>query len=171
MERNAAIDLPQGRVHYRDAGNGEPRVCVHGLLVDGSLWRKVVPPLERDFRCIVPDWPLGSHREPMARDADLSPRGVAHLIADFLAALELERVTLVANDTGGAIAQLVATERPERLGRLVLTPCDAYENFLPPMFRGLQLLARVPGGMALALQPLRVRALRKLPMAYGMVTK
>jgi pimeloyl-ACP methyl ester carboxylesterase len=84
-----------------------------------------------------------------------------------MAALDLDDVTLVGNDTGGAIAQLVAAHHPERLGRLVLTPCDAYENFLPPMFRPLQVLARVPLIMDAALQGMRLRPLRLSPAAYG----
>ena len=168
-----ALTLPQGTIHVRDTGkrDGPPVVFVHGLLVDGSLWRKVVPYLEDELRCIWPDWPLGSHRTPMAPNADLSPRGVAHLVADALAAQDLDGVTLVGNDTGGAICQLVATERPERLARLVLTDCDAFENFLPPLFRYLQVAARVPGALNALVQPLRIRALRRLPMAYGVVTK
>ena len=74
---NAEARLPQGTIHYRDTGSGEPIVFVHGLLVNGGLWRKVTPALSREFRCIVPDLPLGSHRTPMAADADLSPPGVA----------------------------------------------------------------------------------------------
>ena len=167
------LHLPQGTIHVRDTGNREGPVIVfvHGLLVDGTLWRKVVPRLEDRFRCIWPDWPLGSHRTPMDPAADLSPRGVAHLIADALEALDLHDVTLVGNDTGGAIAQLLVTERPERVGRLVLTNCDAFDNFLPPLFRGFQVLARIPGGLTAALQPMRVRSLRRLPIAYGLVTK
>jgi pimeloyl-ACP methyl ester carboxylesterase len=167
------LHLPQGTIHVRDTGNptGPVVVFVHGLLVDGTLWRKVVPRLEDRFRCIWPDWPLGSHRTPMAPAADLSPRGVAHLIADALEALDLHDVTLVGNDTGGAICQLVVTERPQRVGRLVLTDCDAFDNFLPPLFRPLQLLARIPGALTAVIQPLRVRALRRLPIAYGLVTK
>lgn len=165
------VDLPQGTIRYRDVGRGAPIVFVHGLLVDGTLWRKVTPRLEGDFRCIVPDLPLGSHRVPLAPDADRSPRGVAHLLADFMAALELEDVTLVANDTGGAIAQLLVTERPERIARLVLTPCDCYENFLPPAFRPLQWAARVPGLITASLQPLRLPRLRRLPVAYGALTR
>src|ERR1700722_9377888 len=137
MEPGHELELAQGKIRYRDAGDGKPLVFVHGLLVDGLLWRKVTPLLDGEFRCIVPDWPLGSHRVALAPSADRSPRGMAHLIADFLAAMELEEVTLVANDTGGAIAQLLVTERPERIDRLVLTPCDCYENFLPPDFRPL----------------------------------
>lgn len=167
------LHLPQGTIHVRHTGNptGPTIVFVHGLLVDGTLWRKVVPRLEDRFRCIWPDWPLGSHTTPMAPSADLSPRGVAHLIADALQALELHDVTLVGNDTGGAICQLVVTERPERIGRLVLTDCDAFDNFLPPLFRGFQLAARVPGLLTALVQPMRVRALRRLPIAYGLVTK
>ncbi|MBA2566586.1 MAG: alpha/beta hydrolase [Thermoleophilaceae bacterium] len=165
------IELSQGTIAVRDTGSGEPIVFVHGLLVDGSLWRKVTPPLEGEFRCVAPDWPLGSHRTPMVAGADLSPRGVANLIADALEAMGLDDVTLVGNDTGGAICQLVATERPERIGRLVLTNCDAFENFLPPMFRPLQWLGRVPPLLTAALQPLRLSTLHRLPIAFGMLTE
>jgi pimeloyl-ACP methyl ester carboxylesterase len=103
--------------------------------------------------------------------ADESPGGVARLIADFIAALELEDVTLVANDSGGAISQLLVTRHPERIGRLVLTSCDAYDNFLPPLFRYLQWLAHVPGGAVVGMQMLRVRALRRLPIAFGWLVK
>ena len=108
------IQLPAGPIRYRDTGRGEPLVFVHGFLVDGRLWRKVTPRLERDFRCIAPDWPLGSHEVPMNRDADTSPAGVAKIIAEFLEALDLKNVTLVGNDSGGALCQIVATEHPER---------------------------------------------------------
>jgi pimeloyl-ACP methyl ester carboxylesterase len=171
MESASTIELPQGTIRYRDSGEGKPLVFVHGLLVDGLLWRKVTPLLEDEFRCVVPDWPLGSHRVALSRSADRSPRGMAHLVADFLEAMELEEVTLVANDTGGAIAQLLVTERPERIGRLVLTPCDCYENFFPPMFKPLQWLARVPGALALAAQPMRSAAVRRSPLGFGLLTK
>jgi pimeloyl-ACP methyl ester carboxylesterase len=164
------LTLPQGTLNLRDTGSGPPIVFVHGLLVNGTLWRKVVPLLSGEHRCIWPDWPLGSHPRPMAADADLSPRGVAHLIADVLDALELEDVTLVGNDTGGALCQLLVTERPERIGRLVLTNCDAFEHFPPRMFRPLVWLARVPGALNAAMQPMRIRSLRRLPIAYGMLT-
>jgi pimeloyl-ACP methyl ester carboxylesterase len=165
------VTLPQGTIRYRDSGEGEPIVFVHGLLVNGTLWDGVSGPLAANNRCIVPDWPLGSHRTPMPADADVSPPAVAMLIADFIEALDLERVTLVANDTGGAISQLLVTSRPERIGRLVLTNCDAYENFLPPFFRPLQWLARVPGALTVALQPMRVRAVAASPLGFGLLTK
>jgi pimeloyl-ACP methyl ester carboxylesterase len=163
------IALSQGTIRYRDTGSGPTIVFAHGLLVDGRLWRKVTPLLEDRFRCIVPDLPLGSHREPMKPDADLTPPGVARIVADFMAALDLEDVTLVGNDTGGAISQLVATRHPERLGRLVLTPCDAYENFLPPFFRPLQYAAKVPGVLTAVMQPMRIRAAQRSPLGFGML--
>jgi len=170
-EEMKELSLAQGTIRYRDSGDGQPIVFVHGLLVNGLLWRKVTPLLQGEFRCVVPDWPLGSHSPALNESGDPSPRGMAHLIADFLAEMNLEGVTIVANDTGGAIAQLLVTERPERVGRLVLTPCDAYENFLPPAFRPLQWLARIPGALTVAVQGMRSPALRRSPLGFGMLTR
>ena len=159
-------DLTAGTIEYEDAGSGPVIVFVHGLLVDGSLWRKVVPRLD-GFRCVVPTLPLGSHREPMRDRGALTPIGIADLLAEFLERLELTDVTIVANDTGGAITQLLLTRRPERIARVVLTPCDAFENFLPPAFRPLQWLAkaRLLGPVLLGA---RIRAIRPSPLAYGL---
>src|SRR5215204_233792 len=165
------VKLPQGTINYTESGEGPPIVFVHGLLVDGRLWRKVTPLLEDNFRCIVPELPLGSHPQPMNPDADLSPPGLARIVAGFLEALDLEDVTLVGNDTGGAIAQITAANHPERIGRLVLTNCDAYENFLPPAFRPLQWAARVPGMLTGVMQGMRLAPMRRLPTAYGRLIK
>jgi pimeloyl-ACP methyl ester carboxylesterase len=165
------VKLPQGTIPYRESGDGPPIVFVHGLLVDGRLWRKVTPLLEGSYRCIVPDLPLGSHTVPMDPGADLSPPGLAKIIADFMAAMELDDVTLVANDTGGAISQITAAHHPDRIGRLVLTNCDAFENFLPPMFRPLQWAARVPGLLTGVMAGMRFSPMRRLPMAYGWLIK
>jgi pimeloyl-ACP methyl ester carboxylesterase len=146
------VQLADAAIGYRELGHGPPIVFVHGLLTNGTLWRNVANKLQTSHRCIVPDWPLGAHTAPTRANSDLSPRAVARMIAGFLDALGLQDVTLVANDTGGAIAQMVAAEHPERLGRLVLTPCDAFENFLPPMFRPLQYAARVPRALRLAVK-------------------
>jgi len=165
-----SVSLKQGTILYRDEGEGDPLVFVHGLLVDGRLWRKVTPALSATHRCIVPDWPLGSHRTALAPGADRSPRGIAHLIADFLAELELERVTIVANDTGGAISQILASERPERLRGLVLTNCDCLENFLPPLLRPLQWLTHVPGAYALMARAARPARVRRSAFGFGMLS-
>jgi pimeloyl-ACP methyl ester carboxylesterase len=161
------ITLDQGTIEYRDAGEGAAVVFVHGLLVDGTLWRKVVPLLPDGMRAIVPDLPLGSHRRALNPDADVTPHGVARMIGDMLAALDLRDVTLVGNDTGGAICQLVALDHGERVARLVLTNCDCFEVFPPRAFAPMVKAARVPGALLAALQPMRTAAGRRLPIAYG----
>ncbi len=144
----------QGLVRYREAGDGEPIVFVHGLLVNGDHWHDVMPPLAERFRCVVPDLPLGSRVVPMDPDADLSPPRLAWLVADFLAALKLRDVALVGDDTG-ATYQLVVARHPERIARLVPTNCDAFENFLPPLLHPFQYGARVPGFASLVARLLR----------------
>ncbi|HKQ76277.1 MAG TPA: alpha/beta hydrolase [Blastocatellia bacterium] len=170
-ENYRRVRVPQGSVCYREFGTGAPVVFAHGLMVNGALWRKVAPRLAKRYRCIVPDWPLGSHNVTLNSDADLSPPGLARLIVDFLAALRLEPVTLVGNDTGGALCQIAAAEYPERIARLVLTNCDAFDNFLPPTFRYLQWGARIPGFVFLTAQAMRWPAVRRLPNAFGLLTK
>lgn len=166
------VQLPQGDVRYFERGEGRPIVFVHGVLTNANLWRSVVPGLaEAGFRCLAPDLPLGSHTIPMHADADLSPVGNADLIADFLAALDLRDVILVANDTGGALTQIMLSRRPERVDRVVLLPSDCFEYFFPPIFKALPPAARVPGSMRVLAALLRVRALHRLPLLFGWVTK
>ena len=165
------VKLTAGTIRYRDMGKGLPIVFVHGLLVNGNLWRKVVPQLAPNFRCIVPDLPLGSHQYPMHPNAKLTPPALAYLIAEFIAALDLEEVTLVGNNTGGALCQIVITQHPDRISRLVLTNCDAFENFLPLFFRPLQWAAHIPGFTFVLAQALRLRWLRTSPLALGWLVK
>jgi pimeloyl-ACP methyl ester carboxylesterase len=166
------VTLGQGEVRYFERGEGRPIVFVHGVLTNADLWRAVVPGLaDAGFRCLAPDLPLGSHDLPMRPDADLSPTGNADLIADFLAALDLRDVILVANDTGGALTQIMLARRPERVDRIVLLPSDCFEYFFPPIFKPLPRLARLPGMMWVLSKQLRVRALHRLPMLFGWVTK
>src|SRR5204863_5005166 len=137
-------------------------------LVDGRLWDDVTPRLSERARCIVPDLPLGSHPVAMRPDADLTPYGLARLIADLLEALHLQDVTLVANDTGGGLSQILVTRHPERVGRLVLTPCDSFENFLPPMIRPLQYVGGyVPGALVVVGQAMRSKGLAKSQLGFG----
>lgn len=150
------VDLPAGRIRYREAGEGKPIVFVHGYLVDGRLWDGVVDRLSDRFRCLAPDWPIGSQRIAMKPGADLSPPGIASLIHSFLEQLDLEDVTIVGNDSGGAMSQVLATRHPERIGRLVLTNCDTHENFPPGIFKAMPPLAGVPGLLKAILAPFRV---------------
>ena len=156
-----ALELPQGRLRYHDTGSGPTAVFVHGALVNANLWRKVVAGLAPDCRCVPLDLPFGAHPIAMPREADLSPPAFADLIADAIEALGLEDVTLVGNDTGGAMCQLVATRRPERIGRLVLTSCDALDNFPPKAMQPMMPLLRVPGALSAMLAPTRIPAVRK----------
>ncbi|HEV7770019.1 MAG TPA: alpha/beta hydrolase [Solirubrobacterales bacterium] len=155
------IDLPAGRIRYREAGEGKPVVFVHGYLVDGRLWDGVVDRLSDRFRCIAPDWPIGSQQIAMKPDADLTPPGIAALVASFLDALDLEDVTIVGNDSGGAMSQVLVTSHPERIGRLVLTNCDTHENFPPGVFKHLPKLAAMPGGMTLLSLPFGIPAVAR----------
>jgi pimeloyl-ACP methyl ester carboxylesterase len=155
------LALPQGALRYHSVGSGPAVVFVHGLLVNANLWRKVVAELSNDFRCVTLDLPFGSHVLPMPADADLSPLAVADLIADAIAALELDDVTLVGNDTGGGICQLVVTRRPERIGRLVLTSCDAFDNFPPKKLRPLMPVLSRASLLRPALAPGRARAVQR----------
>lgn len=172
VEASHEIQLSAGPIRYRDTGGDGPVVLfVHGLLANGLLWAPVVPLLAPDTRCIVPDLPLGAHKLPVKPDFKLSPRSVAGLIAELMDRLDLDDVTLVGNDTGGAICQLLVTEHPQRVGRLVLTPCDAFEHFFPPAFRPMQWLSKIPGALGFALQPVRIRAIRNSPIGFGWLSK
>jgi pimeloyl-ACP methyl ester carboxylesterase len=165
------VKLSMGTIHYRDEGTGAPVVLIHGVLVNGHVWDRMLPALCPHVRCIVPDLPLGSHRQAMNPDADLSPPALAALIAELIDRLGLDRVTLVGNDTGGALCQLVAADHRERIGALVLTNCDAFEDFPPPAFKLLiGGLARIPGAVATLATLGRVRAMRRLSLSLAPLT-
>lgn len=155
------VDLPAGTVRYREAGEGRPVVFVHGYLVDGRLWDGVVDHLSDRCRCIAPDWPIGAQQIAMQPGADLTPYGIASIVDSFLEALGLEDVTIVGNDSGGAMSQVLVTRHPQRIGRLVLTNCDTHENFPPGIFKTMPPIAKLPGGMALLAAPFRIPALAR----------
>jgi len=165
------VELSAGPMRYRDRGSGIPVLFLAGLVLNSGFWRRVVPVLRQPIRAIVPDLPLGAHTVSLRRDADLSPPAIADLLAELLGALQIEQAVVVGNDTGGAIAKLLASRHPERVGALVLTPCECFENFLPPIYRYLQLLAYLPGSMWLLGQSMRLSAIRRLPIAFGLLTK
>jgi pimeloyl-ACP methyl ester carboxylesterase len=166
------VELSAGTIEYEDTGGSGPViVLLHGLTMDGSLWRHVVAGLRPDHRCILPTLPLGGHRRPMRPDADLSLGAMVRLVAEFLERLDLRDVTLVGNDWGGA-QLLVSEERAERVGRLVLVACEAFDNYPPGLpGKAAGLAAKVPGGINAAFQPLRLRPLRRLPFTWGWMSK
>jgi pimeloyl-ACP methyl ester carboxylesterase len=166
------LELSAGTIAYEDTGgHGPVVVMLHGLIMDGSLWRNVVCDLRADFRCLTPTLPLGSHRRPMHAGADLSMRGIAELAGEFMERLDLHGVTLAMNDWGGA-QLLIGGAHDARIARLALVACEAFDN-VPPKgaAKALPYIARVPGGLAAALAPFRFNALRRLPMTFGPLSK
>jgi pimeloyl-ACP methyl ester carboxylesterase len=166
------VQLSAGTVGYDDSGgNGSVIVFLSGLFIGRSLWRTVVADLRADHRCFVPELPLGAHRTPMRDGADLSGPGLARLVAEFMERLDLLDVTLVGCDWGGA-QLLVAYGLDERIGRLVLLPQESFDNY-PPGLPGKMawLCSKVPGALALALQQMRFRPIRRSPLNFGLMSK
>ena len=167
------IELSAGTIEYADTGEGPAVVLLHGLMMDASLWNGPVADLSADHRCLVPTLPLGAHRHPMAPAADLSLPGIAGLVTEFLDRLGVQDVTLVGSDTGGALVQLLMAGGAPRVGRVVLASCDAFGNF-PPGLTGktLALAGKLPPALfGLFMQQLRLRAVRRLPLAFGWLTR
>jgi hypothetical protein len=162
------VPLTMGNVHYEKDGpdDGRPVVFIHGYAMGASLWRPLTERLAADgFSTLAPTWPLGAHAEAMNKDTELTIEAIAAMVGELLDELSLEDVVLVGNDTGGAIAQVVATTTPARLGALVLTSCDAFEHFPPPILKPLIAAARFAPTFKAALQPLRTHFGRG--RAYG----
>jgi pimeloyl-ACP methyl ester carboxylesterase len=165
------IELSAGTIAYGDTGGDGPViVLLHGLAQNGTVWRKVVAELGSDHRCLTPTLPEGGHRLPMRPDADLSPRAVAALVAEFLDRLDLRDVTLAEVDSGRA--QQVAAYHGERLARLVLVACEALENY-PPGLPGkvISLSARIPGGLSVAARVMSAHFLRRSTLGLGALSK
>jgi pimeloyl-ACP methyl ester carboxylesterase len=167
------IELSAGTIEYADTGGDGPViVLLHGLMMDTSLWDGVIADLSADYRCVTPTLPLGAHRQAVNAEADLSLPGIAQLVAEFLDRLDLHDVTLVGNDSGGAIVQLLVGESAPRVGRIVLASCEAFDNF-PPGLTGktLALTGKLPPrAFGMFMQQMRLRALRRLPIAFGWLT-
>jgi pimeloyl-ACP methyl ester carboxylesterase len=166
------VELSAGPIEYEDTGGDGPvLVFLHGLTINGTVWRHVVADLRGDYRCVVPTWPLGGHRKPMRTGADLSLRGLALLIDEFLEKLGLTDVTLVLNDWGGG--QLLLSEgRADRVGRLVLSACEAFDNY-PPGLPGaaIGIACKIPGGLNATMNLLRFKAFQRAPGAWGWMSK
>jgi pimeloyl-ACP methyl ester carboxylesterase len=174
MTKLRSIELSAGTVDYQDTGGDGPTlVFLHGLLMDSSLWDDVIVDLAVDHRCVAPTLPMGAHGHAMDPGADLSMRGIAHLVAELLDRLDLRDVVVVGNDTGGALVQLLAGDNNPRVSGIVLVSCDAFDNF-PPGLTGktLFLTGKLPPLLfGLFMQQMRLRPVRRLPIAFGWLTK
>ncbi|MEV6431982.1 alpha/beta fold hydrolase [Nocardia sp. NPDC051463] len=166
-----AVDIAAGRIHYVERGEGPPVVLLHGLLMNHTVWDRVIDLLPSGFRYVLPDLPLGAHATPMNPGTDLSLRGQNQIIADFLHALDLREVTLVHSDWGGGLF-LTAYGLDRRVARLIVLPCEAFDNF-PPGLPGkmVAIAVAIPGGVALALRQLRIRFLRNSPLLMGLMAR
>ena len=167
------VELSAGTIEYQDtSGDGPALVLLHGLMMDASLWDGPIADLSADHRCVAPTLPLGAHRHAMHPGADLSLPGIARLVAELVDRLGLQDVTLIGNDTGGALVQLLIGDGTARAGRAVLASCDAFDNF-PPGLTGktLVLAGKLPPALfGLFMQQMRLRAVRRLPIAFGWLT-
>lgn len=169
-----SIELPHGVVNFRVAGPADtaapPVLFVHPFLMDGSLWSGVADLLAaQGIRSYAPDWPLGAHRAPTKPGTDQSPRGVSRQILQFIEALDLRDVTLVGGDTGGALCQFLLDTDPGRIGRVVLTNCDAFDTFPPFPFNIVFFLLKGETRMKINLQPMRWRTFRHSPLGMGLL--
>ena len=168
------LALKQATIEYQEYGPQDsahpPVVFVHGVLVDGELWREVAERLGRQgYRCIVPTLPLGSHTIPVNDAGVLSLHGVAEIVNDAIAALDLTDVTLVGSDTGGGICQLAIDAGSDRIGRLVLTNCDAFEQCPPFPFGVAFSLLRGPVSIKALMRTMRLAALRNSALGFGLL--
>jgi pimeloyl-ACP methyl ester carboxylesterase len=170
------LTLQRATIEYRELGPADsthpPILFVHGILVDHKLWLKVAEELARNgFRCILPDWPLGSHTVPVDPGVELTPATVAEMIDEFIGALDLHDVTLVGNDTGGGLCQLLIDAHPDSVGRLVLTNCDAFDKFPPFPFTVVFAMMRGPRSIGMLSKLMKIAALRRSPLGYGLLLR
>jgi pimeloyl-ACP methyl ester carboxylesterase len=168
------VTLERATIEYRVLGPDDsphpPVLFVHGILVDHRLWLKVAEQLARNgFRCILPDLPLGSHTIPVDASVALTPETVAEMVHELIGALDLRDVTLVGNDTGGGLCQLLVDAHPDDVGRLVLTNCDAFEKFPPFPFNVVFAIIRGPKTIRLMSALMKSSALRRSPLGFGLL--
>lgn len=139
-----SVATPSGRIGYTEAGAGPVSLFVHGVLLNGHLWRHQLAGLSDVRRCIAVD--LLAHGDTeIASDQDVSVSANARMLRQFLDALEIAQVDLVGNDSGGGIAQIFAALNPSRVRSLTLTDCDAHDNWPPEAFKPFLAMAAAGG--------------------------
>lgn len=143
-KRRRSITTASGPMSYLDVGQGRPAVFIHGLITNSLLWRHVISAVASDQRrCIAIDLPGHGHTPPADVNADISLTGLAGRVVELCDHLALDRFDLVANDTGGAVAQIVAAHVGQRLSTFTLTNCDTEDNTPPKLFAPITMAARI----------------------------
>ena len=163
------IELPFGPCDVRVTGSGMPILLVHGLLVNGGLWDRVVPSLAKSHQVIQPDLPLGAHRVAATNRTHVHPEGVADALVVLLDKLDVKQAVVFGSDTGGAVAQIMTARHPERVRALMLTSCDAFNHFPPTLFKPLKPLLAIPGAVDLIGLLYRSKRVRRSIVGAGLV--
>jgi len=164
------VEIDGNIIEYEDYGKGNPMLFIHGAFSSGKTWRKVIPQLSDDFHCIVPEWPFGGHRTPISNEMDFSPSGIADLIAKFLKTLDFKNIIIVANDTGGAYAQIYTAKYGENVSHLILSNCEGFEIFPPKKFKSLQSMVKVPSYLWLLSKVFSYKPFLKWDMTFGLLS-
>ncbi|QKX05110.1 alpha/beta hydrolase [Aquimarina sp. TRL1] len=164
------IKIGENILEYKEVGQGIPMLFIHGAFSSGNTWRKVIPALASHFRCIIPEWPLGGHKIPVTNNMNLDPEGVADIISAVLEALSINKTILIANDTGGAYAQVFAAQCPQKVIALVLSNCEGFEVFPPKKFASLKTMVKVPGYMWIMAKLFSYKPSLKWDMAFGLLS-
>lgn len=160
------LETRLGTLAWRSSGQGPAVVFFAGALANHDLWRDVVAALDDRYRCVTIDLPLGAHPWPLSPGADRSATSLARLLLDCLELLDLDDATVVANDTAGGLLLLsLATGHPAlgRVGRLVLTNCESYDQFPPDALKKATAVSRRLPGLARAMLRLQLRLQLRLP--------
>jgi pimeloyl-ACP methyl ester carboxylesterase len=161
------VDTPSGCIHYAEYGEGPVALFVHGVLLNGYLWRHQLAQLGDLRRCIAVDLMAHGNTE-ITVSQDVSVTANAHMLIQFLDALKIDQVDLVGNDSGGGICQIVAALHPTRVRSLVLTDCDAHDNWPPEAFKGFVSMVAA-GGLAGTLNAMLAdKAVYRSPQALGL---
>ena len=164
------VEIDGNIIEYQDFGTGLPMLFIHGAFSCGKTWRKVIPKLSENFHCIVPEWPFGGHKIPISNELDFTPTGIADLIAKFLRALNLKLIIIVANDTGGAYAQIFTAANRDKVSHLILSNCEGFEVFPPKKFQSLKNMVKVPGYLWLLSKVFSYKPFLKWNMTFGLLS-
>ena len=162
-----SVQTPSGRIAWREQGQGPVALFVHGVLLNGHLWRHQLQHLADIRRCIAVDL-LAHGNTQIAPDQDVSVTANANMLGEFLDALGIDRVDLIGNDSGGGIAQIFAATFPHRVRSLTLTNCDAHDNWPPEAFKPFLAMA-AGGGLRGALDAMLAdKNIYRSPQALGL---